>query len=65
MITLDSMLDELKKYGALRRQFQATGDWQLRKALVLQEAIFMQKAIEFEKAHPGLSLFPFQCKDTK
>jgi hypothetical protein len=65
MPTLANMLDELKKYGALRRQFQVTGNWELRKALVLQEAVFMQKAIEFEEAHPGLSLFPMQSKEKK
>lgn len=65
MSSLSDMLDELKKYGALRRQFQSTGNWELRKALVLQEAVFMQKAVEFEEAHPGLSLFPMQSKEKK
>lgn len=65
MTSLADMIDELKKYGALRRQFQETGSWELRKALVLQEAVFVLKAVEFEEAHKDLLLCQPQFKDIK
>lgn len=54
------MLEELKKYGALRRQIRETGDWDARKALVIQETIFLMKAVELYDEQPGLfiKLFP-------